>query len=147
MSDEVTVGTRGGTRVPTVTAVGAHERSDRAPARRERGAVTAEAAVVIPLLLAVTLGLVWCVALAVTQVRVVDAAREVARSAARGDSDAAASARGLQVAPEGAQVQVSRSSDAVTARVVVDVRGPGGLFGFLPPVPVSADAVATMEPQ
>jgi Flp pilus assembly protein TadG len=109
--------------------------------------VTAEAAVVIPLLLAVTLGMVWAVALAVTQVRVVDAAREVARAAARGDSDEVASAHGRQVAPPDARIDVWRAGDQVTARVVVDVRGPGGLFGFLPPVPVSAEAVAVEEPQ
>jgi hypothetical protein len=113
----------------------------------ERGAVTAEAAVVIPLLLAVTLGLVWLVALATTQVRVVDAAREVARSAARGESVPVAVARGRQVAPDGAQVDVSRSGDEVRVRVVADVRGPGGLFSFLPALPVSAEAVAAEEPQ
>jgi hypothetical protein len=142
MSDEVTVGTRGRSCAPTVTAVDFPSRL-----RSELGAVTAEAAVVIPLLLAVTLGLVWTVALAVTQVRVVDAAREVARAAARGDSDAVATARGRQVAPDDARVEISRSGGQVAARVVVDVRGPGGLFGFLPPVPVRAEAVAAEEPQ
>jgi hypothetical protein len=31
--------------------------------------------------------------------------------------------------------------------VVADVRGPGGLFAFLPALPVSAEAVAAEEPQ
>ena len=50
-------------------------RTSASRTRGERGAVTAEAAVVIPVL----------VALATTQVRVVDSAREAARLAARGD--------------------------------------------------------------
>ena len=136
MRDEVIVGARGRSCAPTFTPVGA-----------ERGAVTAEAAVVIPLLLAVAVGLVWLVALAATQVRVVDAAREAARSAARGEPDTVAVARAEQVAPEGARVDVSRSGDEVRAHVVAEVRGPGGLFAFLPAVPVGAEAVAAAEPQ
>ena len=142
MTDEVTVGTRGRSGAPAVTAVESGTRR-----RPELGAVTAEAAMVIPLLLAVTVGLVWAVALVVSQVRVVDAAREVARAAARGDSDDAAAARGHQVAPDGAEVGISRSAGEVVARVSVDVHGPGGLFSVLPAVPVRAEAVAAEEPR
>ncbi len=151
MCDEVTVGSRGPTagwtRLPTVTAV----RGQRGPAPRHRrsdesGAVTAEAAVVIPLLLAVTMTLVWLVALAATQVRVVDAAREAARAAARGESDATSLERGRQVAPDGARFEISRANGAVTVRVASEVDGPGGLLAFLPAVPVSSEAVAAEEP-
>ena len=109
--------------------------------------MAAEAAVVIPLLLAVALALVWLVALAATQVRVVDAAREAARAAAHGDSDAAAVDRGRQVAPDGARFDLSRSGEEITVRVVAEVRGPGGLLGFLPGVPVTSEAVAAQEPR
>ena len=108
--------------------------------------MTAEAAVVIPLLLAVSMALVWLVALAVTQIRVVDAARETARAAARGESDGASVELGRQVAPEGARFELTRGGDAVTVRVVAEVRGPGGLLAFLPAVPVSSEAVAAQEP-
>ena len=57
---------------------------------------------VLPVLVAVALGLVWLVALAATQVRVVDAARETARAAARDDGRASAVALGRRVAPDGA---------------------------------------------
>ena len=136
MSDAVTMGARGRPCAPTVTDV-----------RGERGAVTAEAAVVLPLLVAVAMAAVWLVALASTQVRVVDAAREVARAAARGDSDREAVARGERVAPQGARFEVSRSGGSVTVHVVAEVRGPGGLLAFLPGVPVSSEAVAVEEPQ
>ena len=53
--------------------------------RSERGAVTAELAMGLPLLVAVTIGLVWLLSVGAAQVRTVDAARETARAVARGD--------------------------------------------------------------
>ena len=44
--------------------------------RGERGAVTAELAMVLPLLLAVTAGLVWLMVVGLGQLRATDAARE-----------------------------------------------------------------------
>jgi Flp pilus assembly protein TadG len=113
--------------------------------RTARGAVTAELALGLPLLLAVTTGLVWLLALGAAQVRTVDAAREAARAVARGDDTGAAVAVGEQVAPEGVQVEVSVSGGRVTARATGHVAGPGGLFGFLPGADVSAVAVAVTE--
>lgn len=112
---------------------------------RDRGAVTAEAALVLPMLVAATLGLVWLLALAVTQVRVTDAARAVARAAARDESRASAVQAGTQVAPDGARIDLHRSADAVVARVQAEVAGPGGLFRFLPGVTLDAEAVAAAE--
>jgi Flp pilus assembly protein TadG len=112
--------------------------------RDERGAVTAETAVVLPVLLAVTLGLVWLVSLAATQVRVVDSAREVARAAAR-DDDGVAVGLGRRVAPAGSRITVSRGGGTVEATVAATVRGPGGLFAFLPPVEVSSRATTAEE--
>jgi hypothetical protein len=102
---------------------------------------------VLPLLVAVTLGLAWLLALAATQVRVVDAAREVARAAARDENRASAVALGRRVAPEGSRVEVRDDADTVVVRVRAEVRGPTGLFGFLPGVDVHAEAVAAREPQ
>lgn len=113
--------------------------------RGERGAVTAELALVLPLLVAVTVGLVWLLSVGTAQVRAVDAARETVRVAARGDSDAEALARGRRVAPPGSSVGLSRGSGSVTAEVEAEVAGPGGLFGFLPAVRVHAEAVAAEE--
>ena len=113
--------------------------------RSERGAATAELALVLPLLVAVTIGLVWLLAVGAAQVRVVDAARETARAVARGDSVAAATARGQRVAPPGARVTVHDDGDQVVAVVVGRVPGPGGIFDRLPAVTVSAEAVAASE--
>ncbi len=100
----------------------------------------------LPLLLAVTTGLVWLLGLATVQVRVVDAARESARAAARGESTEQAVARGLEVAPSGSRITLSEQGGRLTARAEGVVRAPGGLFGFLPSVQVEADAVAAVEP-
>lgn len=99
----------------------------------------------LPLLIAVTIGLVWLLAVGVAQVRAVDAARETARAVARGDDAATAVARGEQVAPPGSRVTVTNGGGRVTAVVSGRVSGPGGLFGALPGVTVSAQAVAAVE--
>ena len=112
----------------------------------QRGSVTAETVMVLPVLVSLALGLVWVVALAATQVRVVDAARETARTAARDDSRSSAVALGRRVAPAGATVTVRDDGGTVVARVRATVGGPRGLFGFVPRVAVDAEAVAAKEP-
>lgn len=101
---------------------------------------------VLPVLISLAFGLVWVVALAATQVRVVDAARETARAAARDDGLRSALALGHRVAPEGARITVQQDGDAVVVRVRATVRGPQGLFAFLPGVEVHAEAVTAQEP-
>jgi hypothetical protein len=119
--------------------------TDRRRRCSERGAATAELALALPLLIAVTIGLVWLLAVGAAQVRAVDAARETARAAARGDSEPEAVARGRQVAPAGSRVSLHDGGGQVTAVVVGRVAGPGGLFAALPAVTVSARAVAAAE--
>jgi Flp pilus assembly protein TadG len=112
--------------------------------RDQRGAVTAELALGIPLLLALTWGLVWLVSVGEAQVRVVDAAREAARAAARGETTAAAEAKGEQVVP-GSRVVVTSGQGQVVATATGRVGPPGGLLGFLPPVTLVAQATAATE--
>jgi hypothetical protein len=107
--------------------------------------VSAETAVVLPVLVAVTMGLVWVVGVAVTQIRVVDAARETARAAARDEPAATAVRLGRQVAPQGSQIGLRRSDGTVRVHVVAEVAGPGGIFRFVPAVEVEARAVAASE--
>ena len=99
----------------------------------------------LPLLLSLTVGLVWLLSVGAAQLRVVDAARESARAMARGDDEASSLAIGRQVAPEGAAVAVGRDGDRVVATASSVVEGPGGLLGFLPAVTVEAEATALAE--
>lgn len=99
----------------------------------------------VPLLLALTLGLVWLLSLGIAQVRIVDATREAARAVARGDPTDAAVARGLEVAPPGSDLSVSATEGGVLVRGTVSVDGIGGLFDALPSVRLTAEAVAAVE--
>ena len=100
---------------------------------------------VLPLLAALALGLAWLLALAATQVRVVDSAREVARAVARDDSRSTALALGRRVAPRGSVISVREDGDTVVVHVRSSVDGPAGLFTFLPGVQVEAEAVTAQE--
>jgi Flp pilus assembly protein TadG len=120
-------------------------RFSRRAARPERGAVTAELALGLPLLLAVTVGLVWLLAVGTAQVRVVDGAREAARALARGDPEPAAFARAEEVAGSGSRVAASYGGGEVTVTVSRELRGPGGLFDVWPGATLRATAVAAAE--
>lgn len=99
---------------------------------------------VLPVLAAVTLALAWLVGLGIAQAQVVDAARETARLAARDVADGQAVAAGRQVAPDGAEIQVSRADGQVRVRVEAPVAGPD-LLGWVVGGTLSATAVAAAE--
>jgi hypothetical protein len=111
----------------------------------QRGAVTAETAVVLPMIAVFAVGLAWLVSLGVVQVRAQDAAREAARVVARGDSVATGTAYARRVATAGAGVSVERAGDTVVVTVRAPVDGPGGFFRFLPRYTVQARSVAAIE--
>jgi Flp pilus assembly protein TadG len=113
--------------------------------RSERGAVTAELVVALPVLLAVTLALVWMIGLGVGQVRVVDGAREGARALARGDDLETARSLAAEVAGAGATVRLGRTEGQVAVTVERVVTGPGGLLGRLSGVRLRATAVTAPE--
>jgi Flp pilus assembly protein TadG len=104
--------------------------------------VTAETAVVLPVLLVVLAGVVAAVVVVGAQLRCVDAAREGVRAAARGEDPAVVTAIARRAAPDGASVGVSGDEEV---RVTVSAR-----IAPLGPVPlritVTAEAVALREP-
>lgn len=106
-------------------------------AGRDAGSVTVEAALGIASLVVVVALAAAGAAAALTQIRLVDAARETARVAAMsGPTEGVAAGRA--VAP-GAQVTVDSGGASVTAVVVASARG-------LPGVELTARAVARIEP-
>jgi hypothetical protein len=119
----------------------------RAPAREigARGAATVEVAAVMPVMISLVLALVWMLSLAATQARVVDAARETARVAARSDTRETAVEQGRKVAPEGSSIAIEAHGDDVVVHVRAKVRGPHGLFGYLPLPTVEATATTVRE--
>ncbi|MDT5036381.1 MAG: hypothetical protein QOE03_1566 [Micromonosporaceae bacterium] len=107
---------------------------------RDRGSVTAELAVALPVLTLLLVAGLSSVNAVTTKMRCVDAAREAARSEARGESGVAAGAR---AAPKSAVVSVVADGDIVRATVRVEIDPFGGrLPGFV----VEAEAVAAVEP-
>ncbi|MEV6168288.1 TadE family type IV pilus minor pilin [Streptomyces sp. NPDC051954] len=106
----------------------------------DRGFVTAESAVVLPVLVMFAMALVWGLLVVGAQIQCVDAARTGARAAARQDPAAAVVKLTREAAPHGAQVTLSREGDQV--RVVV-VAKPPALDGL--PFEVREEAVASAE--
>ncbi|WP_430335493.1 TadE family type IV pilus minor pilin [Rhodococcus sp. ACT016] len=112
--------------------------SARAGLHRDDGAVTVEAAIAIASIVTVVVLCVGAIAAVSTQVRCIDAAREAARLAARGDRDAVVVAG--RVAPGGADVTLRADGAFVVATVRAGVP-------LLPMVELSAEAVAAREPE
>ena len=107
--------------------------------------VTAETAVVLPVLLVVLAAAIWVLASVAGQLRCVDAARVGARAAARGDVTQDVTAAAARVAPAGAQVRVVRSGDEVTVEVAAQVQPFGAALSRLPATSVRAEATAVVE--
>ncbi|MDH6517497.1 hypothetical protein M2163_005522 [Streptomyces sp. SAI-135] len=112
--------------------------------RRERasdqGFVTAESAMVLPVLVMFAMALVWGLLVVAAQIQCVDAARTGARAAAREDPAEAVVRVARDTAPRDAEVTVAREGDRV--RVVV-VAKPPALHGL--PFEVREEAVALVE--
>lgn len=107
---------------------------------RDGGFVTAEAAVVMPVLVAVAGALIWGLMAVCAQIECVDAARAGARAAARSEPRAAVLATARETAPDGARVALSREGDLVRVRVEAELPGVGRLG-----LAVRGEAVALAE--
>ncbi|MET3961611.1 hypothetical protein ABIE44_001545 [Marmoricola sp. OAE513] len=114
--------------------------------KNQDGAVAAETAVVLPVLVLVAAALAWLVAAGVNQVRTVDAARETARALARDEDPATAEVYGRKVAPEGAVFAIRHDGGHIEVEVVARIPGPARLFGGLPGFTARSTAVAQAEP-
>ena len=109
------------------------------PRSAEQGSVTAETAVVMPLLSSFVLCLCWLLSLGIAQVRVVDAARDGARAYARGEA-AASVADHVQRSAPGSRAEVSESDELVTVTVTREVAPPGWLLVPFPSVTLRGKA-------
>ncbi|MFE6689679.1 TadE family type IV pilus minor pilin [Streptomyces sp. NPDC057743] len=110
------------------------------PGARDAGFVTAEAAVVLPVLVVVAVALIWGLLAACARIACVDAARAGARAAARQEPSAQVLAAAKAAAPRGARIAVAREGDLVRVRVEAGLPGVGRL-----PVRVGGEAVALAE--
>ncbi|WP_159482119.1 TadE family type IV pilus minor pilin [Streptomyces caniferus] len=109
-------------------------------AARDGGFVTAETAVVMPVLVAVVAALIWGLMAVCARIECVDAARAGARAAARSEPRAAVMSAARSAAPRGARVALAREGDLVRVRVQAELPGVGQLT-----VRVGGEAVALAE--
>jgi hypothetical protein len=114
----------------------------RAPGRtsagRDHGAVTVEAALALCTLAVFLAVAVGAIAAAGGSIRCVDAARELARLAARGEPDRGR-AVATRLAPAGARLALRTEGDLVVAEVSAELMQPL-------PVRIGGRAVAALEP-
>ncbi|MBR7838292.1 hypothetical protein KDL01_33795 [Actinospica durhamensis] len=108
----------------------------------EAGYVTAETALLLPVLLGFGYALTMLVLLAGDQIRCADAAWETARALARGSPSAELTALVGQYAPAGATATVRMADGSLTVQVEHDR---GIVSRFLPDVRVSATATVPCE--
>ncbi|MGH3325876.1 MAG: TadE family type IV pilus minor pilin [Streptomyces sp.] len=102
--------------------------------------MTAETAVVVPVLVLLVGMLLWGVMAAAGHIQCVDGARAGARAAARGEQKEAVRSAARSAAPRGSAVETVREGQLVRVRVRARTAGPGPLT-----VGLSAEAVAMAE--
>jgi Flp pilus assembly protein TadG len=114
--------------------------------RAECGAVTAEVAVVLPVLLAILVFGVWMAGVVVENIRCIDAARDVARAVARGEPPQSAQQLVSRTAPEGATFTITKDGPDIQVTVTADVTPRWPLLAKLPPIQVKGQATIQSEP-
>ena len=109
---------------------------------RQQGMVTAETAVVIPVLVFLLALLLGVIGHGVDYIRVTDAARSAARLAARGETPHDVQRQALAEAPAGSTIQINHLGEQL--RVTVSAPGRQLLWPITLP-PATAVAVAVAE--
>ena len=112
----------------------------RHPQPSERGAVTAELAITLPVLLSLLLLGIWSIGLVILNIQCIDAARDVARAVARGEPPDQAKAIGHRAIPTGT-ITISREGPDIHVTVTATpthkppgrgARGPAPLPALAP---------------
>lgn len=113
-------------------------------AKGEQGYVTAETALLLPLIFGIGYALAVVVLLAGEQIRCADAAWEAARALARGSPASQLPAIAGRYAPSGARASFWAGGGAITVEVE---RDQSVVSRFLPPIRLSATATVPCEPR
>ena len=114
--------------------------------RTDRGAVTAELAIALPVLFSLLLLGIWSIGLVVLNIRCIDAARDVARAVARGDPPDQAQAIGHRTIPTGT-ITITRESSDIHVSVSASPTHTPPLLTLLTPTRLTATATLQAEPE
>ncbi|MFI5692084.1 TadE family type IV pilus minor pilin [Kribbella sp. NPDC051586] len=114
--------------------------------RTERGAVTAELAIALPVLLSLLLLGIWSIGLVVLNIRCIDAARDVARAVARGEPPDQAKAIGHRTIPTGT-ITITREASDIHVTVIATPTHTPPLLALLTPTRLTATATLQAEPE
>jgi len=120
-------------------------RTPRRSGGADRGSVTAELALALPVVVLLLTVLVGVGRVVTAQIQCVDGARAAARLAARGESSGRVRAAATTAGPAGAEVHLARDPAGSTVTVVVRTRLALPLSGGLR-VSVEGKASADLEP-
>jgi Flp pilus assembly protein TadG len=112
----------------------------------QRGTVTAEVAILLPMLLATIVAGCWAAGVVVATIRCTDAARDAARAVARGESVDTATAIGHRAAPPDADIEITREGDDIHVSVQADAGSVRPIFNALPTIRVHGQATLQAEP-
>ncbi|MEU4603204.1 TadE family type IV pilus minor pilin [Kribbella sp. NPDC023972] len=114
--------------------------------RAQRGAITAEIAVTLPVLLTLLFLGTWLIGVVITNIQCIDAARDVARAVARGESPETAQELGRRTAPTNATISITRIGPDIQVTVTATPHHKIPLLSALPPPPIRAQATLQSEP-
>lgn len=114
--------------------------------RDERGAVTAEMAFALPVLISVLLLGMWSIGLVVLNIRCIDAARDVARAVARGEPADQAKSIGHRTLPAGT-ITITRDGSDIRVTVSTPPAHSPPLLTFITPTRLTATATVQAEPE
>ena len=137
------------TRTPTPTTARPNSPDRDVPIRHpkpsERGAVTAELAITLPVLLSLLLLGIWSIGLVILNIQCIDAARDVARAMARGEPPDQAKAIGHRTVPTGV-ITISREGPDIHVTVTATPTHNPPLLSALAPAHLTAHATLESEP-
>jgi Flp pilus assembly protein TadG len=119
------------------------------PVRRRRGdhgTVTAEVAILLPVLVGVMILGLSMVGVVMANIRCVDAARDAARATARGEPFESAQRIGQGTAPRNSTISITQQDDEAHVLVTSKVHLNWPVVGGLLEIPVRAEATVRTEP-
>ncbi|MEV5961761.1 TadE family type IV pilus minor pilin [Kribbella sp. NPDC051952] len=111
----------------------------------DRGAITAELAITLPVLLSLLLLGIWSIGLVILNIQCIDAARDVARAVARGEPPDQAKAIGHRTVPT-ATITITREGQDIHVTVTATPTHNPPLLTSLTPAHLTAEATLQSEP-